>query len=449
MARLTKTVVETAVPADKKYMIWCTELKGFGVFVMPSSTRTYFVDYRTSDHQRRRMKLGRHGPITAEQARKLAIEVLGRVTKGEDPLEERNEQRQVMTVKQLCERYITDLENGLILGKRGRPKKASTIKSDIGRIRRHIIPLVGAKRVDRLSKSDVITMMKDIIAGKTRTSVKTGKLRGRAIVRGGAGTARQAVGLLGGIFTYAREDLGVVLDVNPAHGIKKPLDNKRTRRLSEDEFRALGRILDQAARNPLHERTVELIRLIAMTGCRRSEIIRLLWTEIDHEGSCLRFDDTKEGLSVRPIGLSVLERVDELRKTDVGSPYVFPGRDLGRPAGNFTAHWKAIFAGTELEGVTAHVLRHSFASLANDLGFTEITISALLGHAAGSITSRYIHSADAALVMAADSLSGYIEALMRGARLKRTSYTLNRQARKEALTQFLNENEEPAQAMAA
>ena len=69
MSKLTKTVVDKSEPRDRQYTVWCGELKGFGVFVLPSGTRTYFVDYRNANNVRRRMKLGRHGQITAEQAR--------------------------------------------------------------------------------------------------------------------------------------------------------------------------------------------------------------------------------------------------------------------------------------------------------------------------------------------------------------------------------------------
>src|SRR3546814_13098767 len=103
-----------------------------------------------------------------------------------------------------------------------------------------------------------------------------------------------------------------------------------------------------------------------------------------------RLDDTKEGQSVRPIGLPVLEYFDERRSDGAEdiSPYAFPGRNDDKAFGSFPRHWEKIFKGTELEDVTAHVLRHSFASMANALGFTEITIAALLGHASGSITSQ-------------------------------------------------------------
>ncbi len=438
MPKLTKIVVDRALPRDSQYTLWCSELKGFGVFVLPSGTRTYFVDYRNANNVRRRMKLGRHGVITAEQARTLAIQALADVAKGNDPLENRNSARKAITVKELCELYIKELDEGRILGKGGRPKKATTKVTDLGRINRHIIPLIGRTQVTHLTKADVTAMMKDIMAGKTRLSEKTGNLRGRSVVRGGHGAASRTVGLLGGILTYARDELGII-EINPAHGVRKPKDAVKTRRLNEGEYRALGRILNEAALDDRYTRTTEIVRLLALTGCRRSEIIGVRWTEIDTAGSAFRLDDTKEGQSVRPIGLPALEYFDDRRAegAEDDSLYAFPGRDDEKAFGSFPRHWEKIFQGTELEGVTAHVLRHSFASMANDLGFTEITIAALLGHAPNSITSRYVHTLDAALVMAADTVSGYIQALLEGAELSHTHYALDRGSRKAALARFL------------
>jgi flagellar biosynthesis protein FliR len=91
-----------------------------------------------------------------------------------------------------------------------------------------------------------------------------------------------------------------------------------------------------------------------------------------------------------------------------------------------------------LADITPHVLRHSFASIANDLGFTEATIAALIGHTNNSVTSRYIHSLDTALIMAADAISGYIQGLLDGVEFKQTAYAVDRDARKTALTRFLN-----------
>lgn len=170
-----------------------------------------------------------------------------------------------------------------------------------------------------------------------------------------------------------------------------------------------------------------------LLACRRGEIIEVRKAEIDTVGSAFRFEDTKEGQSVRPMGLPIAEYFEE-RDMAGDSPYVFPGkRNTDGPFGSFPRHWEKIFADTELADLTAHVLRHSFASIANDLGFTEITIAALLGHASGSTASRYVHTLDAVLVMAADTVSGYIQALLDGA----THYALDRRSRKAALARFL------------
>ena len=87
--------------------------------------------------------------------------------------------------------------------------------------------------------------------------------------------------------------------------------------------------------------------------------------------------------------------------------------------------------------ITPHALRHSFASIANDLGFTEVTIAALVGHAKGSATSKYIHTLDTPLVMAADTISGYIQGLLDGIEFKQTAYALDRNSPKAALARFL------------
>lgn len=433
MAKLTKRIVDTADVREKDYFIWDDELPGFGLRVFASGKRSYLIQYRAAGRTRR-FTIGLHGIWTAETARQEAKVQLGRVARGENPSEERQLDHQAITVKELCALYVADLNAGLILGKGGRPKKPTTIATDTGRIERHIIPLIGTRRVKDLVKADINKLMKDIMAGKTRVSVKTKKLRGKAIVCGGAGTATRTVGLLGGILTYA-VDAGII-ERNPAHGLKKPKDNVRNRRLTEAEYRILGSILLDAAENEKYTMTVDIIRQIAMTGCRRTEMIRLMRTEVDAAGSCLRLVDSKEGASIRPIGLPVVEYLEERGKGLTGT-YVFPGQGEDNAFGSFPNHWEQIFKDTPLADVTPHVLRHSFASIANDLGFTEVTIAALVGHSKGSVTSKYIHTLDTALIMAADTISGYIKGLLDGIAFKQTAYALDRDSRKAALARFL------------
>ncbi|WP_235907592.1 tyrosine-type recombinase/integrase [Siccirubricoccus phaeus] len=127
----------------------------------------------------------------------------------------------------------------------------------------------------------------------------------------------------------------------------------------------------------------------------------------------------------------------EARRHEGLGTYVFPGQGDDNAFGSFPNHWRQIFEDTALSDITPHVLRHSFASIANDLGFTEVTIAALVGHSKGSVTSNYIHTLDTALIMAADTISGYIQGLLDGIEFKQTAYALDRDSHKAALARFL------------
>lgn len=383
MTKLSKRTVDKADPAEKDYFIWDDELTGFGLRVFTSGRRSYLVQYRARGRTRR-FTIGAHGVWTPETARNQARILLGRIAKGDNPAEERQLDHQAVTVKELCECYLEDAKNGLILGKKRRPKKASTIYTDEGRVKRHIIPLLGTRRVKDITSADVTRFMRDVGSGKTKANQKTRK-HGRAIVRGGIGTGTRTVGLLGAIFTYAREN--GIIESNPAHGVRKAADQKRSRRLSEDEYRMLGQLLRKAAEDEQFATAAEMARAIALTGCRRGEIINLIWPEVDGDQSCLRLQDSKEGASVRPIGLPVLDLLNGRRPQPAAGP-VFAGTIEGKPLIGFPKHWQKVLAGTPLARITPHILRHSFASIANDLGFTESTVAVLLGHAQGTITSR-------------------------------------------------------------
>ncbi len=435
MAKLTKRVVDGAESRRSDYVIWDDELPGFGLRVFTSGKRSYVIQYRQGGRSRR-FTIGLHGVWTPELARQEAKVQLGRIARGEDPAEEKQLDHKSMSVKELCNLYLKDLQAGLILGKGGRPKKPSTIISDVGRIQRHLIPLLGTRRVKDLTKADITKAMKDIIAGKTRLVAKTEKLRGKSIVKGGVGTATRTIGLFGGILTYAVE--AGIIDVNPARGVRRPKDNVRARRLSEAEYRILGDMLKTAAENETYRMTTDIIRQIALTGCRRAEMVTLRWDEADTASSCLRLTDSKESRSIRPIGLPVVDYLESRRAEAVGE-YVFSGRDNNAAFGSFPNHWKKIFTDSPLADITPHILRHSFASVANDLGFTEITIAALVGHAKGSVTSNYIHTIDTALIMAADTIAGYIQGLLDGTAFKQTAYALDRDSRKAALERFLRD----------
>lgn len=411
MARLTKRLIDTLQPQAKDYFEWDDELPGFGVRVWPTGKKIYVAQYRAGTRLRR-MKIGAHGPLTVEEARKGARIILGDVARGEDPQEDRQTRRKSLTVAQLCDNYLLAAEKGLVMGKRRQPKKSSTLYSDRGRIERHIKPLLGKKLVRDLTQADINRFIRDVSSGKTAAVVATERKGGKAVVEGGAGTAARTAGLLGGILTFAVAEGAIPF--NPATGVKRPADKRRQRRLSADEYKALGEALEAAEADRETEQGLHAIWLLALTGCRLGEIQNLKWKEVDQDGSCFRLEDSKEGASVRPVGRAAFDILAQIPQ-EKGNPYVLTAiRGEGAFRGMPRA-WKRVMDRAELEGVTAHTLRHSLASVAADLGFTETVVAALLGHSAATTTSRYVHHLDSVLIAAADKVARTIHSMMTGA----------------------------------
>ncbi|WP_274626542.1 tyrosine-type recombinase/integrase [Arvimicrobium flavum] len=415
MPKLTKGVVDSAELRDKQYTIWCSDLKGFGAYIHPTGRRTYFVDYRTGDGARRRMTIGKHGVLTTEQARKVAIETLGGIVlQKADPLLERKTRRASLTVAELCDQYMKAAEKGLILGRRrNRPKKASTIEIDRGRIARHIKPLLGNKLVIDVTRADITKFVRDVSAGKTAVKNRSGKNGARVEVKGGIGTAARTTGFLGGILTYAVDE--GIIPANPAQGVKLPADGVRTRRLVVGEYKALGKALSGDEAEYDTPQAVTGAWLLALTGCRLGEIEALRWTEVDEDGQCFRLADSKSGPSVRPVGREAFDVLRGALRVP-GSPYVLPAlRKDGGHYNGLAGAWVRFMKRAGLEGVTPHTMRHSYASVAGDLGFAESSIAALIGHAGDTVTSRYVHRLDAVLVAAANKVCGEVYRQMTGA----------------------------------
>jgi integrase len=199
--------------------------------------------------------------------------------------------------------------------------------------------------------------------------VKTGP-HGRAIVIGGRGAATRTLGLLGAIMQYAVER--EYRADNPVRSVHREAGQKRRMRLDEAGYLRLGKPLAAAERAGMRWQAVEAIRLIALTGCRREEIQRLRRTEVDLACQARRLGDTKTGYSVRPIGLVAIRAI--VRAMERGkSEFVFPAIRGAGPFQGGDKAWRTIAAG-RLPNVTPHVLRHSFASTAEDIGLTVPTI---------------------------------------------------------------------------
>jgi integrase len=346
-------------------------------------------------------------------ARTEAVKILGRVAEGEDPAADKQTLRRAASVLELCDLYLADAEAGRILTRFKRPKKNSTLAIDRGRVARHIKPLIGKLKVASVTATDVENLLHDIAAGKTAATVST-KPRGVARVRGGKATANRVVRLLGAIFGYAVKHKMRV--DNPVRRVTQFADDQKRRRLSSQEYRALGAAMTKCASAEMWPPAVAVARFLALTGWRSGEALALCWNEVDLEGRTVSLADTKTGRSLRPLSKAAIA---VLRTQPRSRELVFPAtRGNGTMTGFKRFFRKITKAGNLPPDITPHSLRHSFASTAADeppigAGLSDTTIGALIGHKGRSITSsRYIHSADAVLLAAADAVAACITELM-------------------------------------
>jgi integrase len=387
-------------------------VSGFGIRRRTGETVVYMLKYRTLDGRQRWHTIGRHGaPWTPDTARDEALRLLGEVVTGDDPAGHKQERRKAATVAELCEAYFEAAAAGRILTRGREAKKSSTLATDKGRIDRHIKPLLGRLKVSAVTRDDVESFMHAVTEGETKARIKTGK-HGLARVTGGRGTATRTMGLLGAVFSFAMRR-GLRAD-NPVHGVERHADGHRTRRLEDKEYGTFGEALRTMPETawPI---AVAAAKFLTLTGWRRGEMLALKWSEVDLATRTARLGDTKTGASMRPLSHAACEVLRSLPRL---GELAFPASiGADKPMGGFPKVWARIIKRAGLPAdVTPHVLRHSFASVAADLGFSELTIAALIGHKKASVTSKYAHHADAVLLAAADALSDRIAALMGGMR---------------------------------
>jgi Arm DNA-binding domain len=165
MPKITKQVVDALAANSADQVLWDKgdgALKGFGVRMKPSGVASYLIQYRNAAGVSRRLTLGRVGVLTPDQARKLAKAKLAEVAGGADPAEAKAEAPQEMKVGELCTRYLTEARAGRILGRRGKPIKASTLDSDGSRITSHVLPLIGNKPVSWLTLPNIGQFQNDV-----------------------------------------------------------------------------------------------------------------------------------------------------------------------------------------------------------------------------------------------------------------------------------------------
>jgi integrase len=386
MAKLTKRVVDAAEAGSAAAFIWDDEVKGFGLRIAPGGTKSYVLNYRAGrgrNAPQHRITIGKHGsPWTPELARREALRLLGSIAAGADPAATRKAEARTMTLAALIELYLAE---------GGGHKKPATLKADRGRIKNHIVPLLGKLGIDRITRADVERMVRDVTAGRTAAPEPQKPHRGK-LARGGSGTAVQALAVLGAVMSFAVAR--GLRDDNPVRGVKKPKTRRMERFLSEAEIARLGEALDAEAKATSNPYPTAAIRLLLLTGCRRSEILGLQWQWIDFGRAMIFLPDSKTGQKPIYLNAPALEVLEKLPH-QIGNPHVVCGHRAGGFYAGLHKVWRRVRTAAILPGVRLHDLRHSFASIGAACNNSLLILGKLLGHRHAATTERYWHlSAD-------------------------------------------------------
>ena len=206
------------------------------------------------------------------------------------------------------------------------------------------------------------------------------------------------LGLLGRILNHAVACCHI--QTNPTRGVKPTPRPKLTRFLSHEEIQRLHRALDRFADTQASRtQQADIIRLLLLTGCRKSEIVTLRWQDVD--GDMLNLADAKSG--PRRVFLNAPARAILEGQPRSGSAYVFPSlSNPGEPISGDLKLWRLVRREAEVEDVRLHDLRHTFATHAVLQGIPLPVESRLLGHKRPSMTMRYAHVGDRQVEAAAE-----------------------------------------------
>ncbi len=364
-SRLTQSQIDNLRPGQRTRNIRDKELKGFGVRILPSGRKSFFL-HRQIDGRRVWHALGDADAITLECARSKATSLLVSRQRGDVPVVVGPVPFESVA-EEVFQRY-------------GRHWKPRTLKVNLGYYRKQILPWFEGRAIAGITRSDVRQWFASLHATPVAADRSAPVL---SVI------LRQAE-----VYGYRAQGS------NPCTGIKRYRRRGRERFLTNDEIRRLSKVIDQHHdSHPLH---ASVIRLLLLTGCRKSEILTLRWSEY-REGN-LHLSDSKTG--PRTVWLSSAARriLDGLPRS---GPWVFPSpcRDSHLSEGSLEKAWRRIRANAGIEDVRLHDLRHSYASVALAHGETILTIGRLLGHNDPATTLKYTHLADATVHEAAEALA--------------------------------------------
>ncbi len=402
--KITKRVVDQADLSKGRHCLWDVALKGFGVQVEPTGTKTYIVRYRPKGHGRsgrkQFLKLGRHGSITADEARDLARTALGEVAKGNDPAATQRDRRTAYE-GELAAPTLAQLGDKFIVEHAGKLRKKRTTENYEIQLRLHIAPKLGHLRTHAITRSEVSGL--HLSMDDTPTN------------------ANRVLALISSIYSYASKHGLVPEGFNPARGVEKFPEQSRERNLNNEELARLGTALLEAEtvgvpwlidetntkskhvpkawkgqREVLDPHAVAAIRLLLLTGARLREILHLKWEHVNFDRGLLHLPDSKTGKKTIVLNEAAIDILGQLRAA--AQPvqcalkgFVIKGLTDDKPRADLHRPWRAIRRRAQLEDVRLHDLRHTFASFGAGAGLGLPIVGKLLGHSQPQTTARYAH----------------------------------------------------------
>ena len=366
--RLSENRIEALRPRRSPYDVRDAELKGFGVRVLSTGAKRFFIH---SQHEGRRIwkTVGDAAGMDLEEARRHATELLAAIRRDETP---------VLPEERLFEAVAEE-----VFGRYARNWKPGTLKVNRNYLRNTILPWFGGMNIADIAKQDVQRWFASLHATPVAAD------RSAPIL---SVIMRQAE-----IYGYRPEGS------NPCTGIRRYRRKGRERFLSEQELRRLGALLD--SHETRHPREAAFVRLLLLTGCRKSEILTLQWS--DYREGRLFLRDGKAG--PRTVWLSSPARavLDGLPRK---GRWVFPSSQRPESVSTaiFETFWRRVREEADIADVRLHDCRHTYASIAIMQGESVTTTARLLGHNDAQTTLKYMHLSDRSVREATDALAAIL-----------------------------------------
>jgi integrase len=351
--------------------------KGFLLAVSPAGARSYRLNYRrASDGVERRLTIGSTSAWSLAEARKRGAAIRRLIDQGEDPLGAAQEKRQAPTIAELIERFVAE----------SLPRRAPrTQREYTDMFKHHILPSIGRLKVTAVERADLERLHARITG--------SGKLRRANAVLSAASTLFEAA-----ISWGLRAE-----HTNPAHRVARNPEFPRERYLSDEELDRL--LVTLEAHQAQMPDSVDQIRLLMLTGCRRNEVLKMTWAQVDLDAATWTKPpkNPKQGkLHRAPLNVEAVELLkrrraerEQGRVVRLKDDRVFPS-SLAAPHFKLERDWTVIRASAHLENFRLHDLRHSVASWLISRGNTLAVVGSVLGHSKASTTQRYAHMSDAA-----------------------------------------------------